>query len=78
MTNLPLLKGISSLRFRRLSEEIWEFCLQFLPSFPYSFLFYVVAPLNLTHLNILVPCDSFGRLQNLDEILLMGEVFSCG
>jgi hypothetical protein len=57
MTNLPLLKGISSPRFGRFCEEIWDFCLQFFFSFPRSFFFYVVAPSNLAHMNFVVPRD---------------------
>jgi hypothetical protein len=60
--NLSLLKGTLPLRFGRLGEEVWKFCLQFFFSFPSGFFFYVMAPLHLARLNLLVSGDSFGRL----------------
>jgi hypothetical protein len=75
MTNLPLLKGISSSRFGRFCEEVWKLYLQVFLSFPSSF-FCVVAPLNLAHFDGLVPRDSFRHFQDLYGILLICEILS--
>jgi hypothetical protein len=37
----------------------------------------MVAPLNLAHRNLLVPSNSFGRFQQLNRILLIGQIFAC-
>jgi hypothetical protein len=73
VTNLPLLKGISSFRFRQIYEEVWIFCLQFVFPFPCSFFSCVVTPLNLAHLNGLVPRNSFRRIKDLYGLLLIHE-----
>jgi hypothetical protein len=75
VTNIALLKGISPSRFG-CGKEVWKFCLKFFFSFSGDFFFCTVAPLNLAHSNLLVPCDSFGRLQLLERVLLICKVFA--
>jgi hypothetical protein len=35
----------------------------------------MVTPLHLAHLDPLIPCDSLGRLSNLDRVLLVRKIF---
>jgi hypothetical protein len=71
VTNLPPLKGMSPPRFVSAGKKLWVVCSKFFFLLPGSFIFGVVTPLHLTHLDDLTVSHSRCRIQNSDWPLVV-------
>jgi hypothetical protein len=67
------LKGISPMRFECAGEKLWVMFYEFF-MLPGSFIFNVVTPLHLAHLDDPSASDSFYRIQNYDRSLATGQI----
>jgi hypothetical protein len=65
---------ISTSRLRRTRKKMRKFYSQFIFSFPGSFIFYMMTPLHLAHLDHFVSGDSGRVIDDLDGILFIGQI----
>jgi hypothetical protein len=63
------LKGISPSRFRRAQKQLEVICSEIFIVLPGSFIFRMVSPLNIAHLNNLITSHLLCRIQNFNQSL---------